>query len=219
MSHSSLLQEIEEDLQRQKYEALWKRYGRYVIGAALAIVLGTAAVTSWRNHTLAQHQAATSGLLAIVNDKSLDKDKRAAALETFAAANPKDSQATLARFRTAAIALKDGKTAQAVEQYDHIASDTAADPLFRELANLLAVQAQMDEGDPAALQARLQPLLASEAAWRFTAKEYSAHLALRVGDKAKAKQLFDELTQADPEIPPTLAQRAKYMATWLGEGS
>lgn len=219
MSHSSLLQEIEEDLQRQKYEALWKRYGRYVIGAALAIVLGTAAVTSWRNHTLAQHQAATSGLLNIVNDKALDKDKKVAALETFAAANPKASQATLARFRAAAIALKDGKTAEAMAQYDKIAADDDAEPLFRELANLLAVQAQLDDGDPAALQARLQPLLASDAAWRFTAKEYSAHLALRVGDKAKAKQLFDELTQPDAEIPATLAQRAKYMATWLGEGS
>lgn len=182
-------------------------------------VLGTAAVTSWRNHTLAQHQAATSGLLAIVNDKALDKDKKTAALETFAAANPEASQATLARFRAAGIALKDGKTAEAVAQYDKIAADADAEPLFRELANLLAVQAQLDDGDPAAMQARLQPLLASDAAWRFSAKEYSAHLALRVGDKAKAKQLFDELTQPDAEIPATLAQRAKYMATWLGEGS
>ena len=50
--HNTLFQEIDEDLDRQKMEAMWKRYGSWVIIFALAIVIvtaGTVAYNSWKS--------------------------------------------------------------------------------------------------------------------------------------------------------------------------
>jgi len=74
----------------------------------------------------------------------------------------------------------------------------------------------MDDGDPVVLQKRLQPLLADNAPWRYSAMEDEGFLALRAGDKAKAKQVFTELAQ-DAGVPPGIAARATDMARFIDE--
>ena len=216
MTESSLLQEIDEDLQRQKIEALWKRYGLYILGGALLIVLGTGVYTSWKAWREQTRQTATADFLALVDSKEADSAKRMTALENFAHVHEGVSQGTLAQLQAAAIALKDGKTDKAITLYDALAADTKADPLFRQLADLLSVQAQLDKGDPKALMVRLNPLL-TDSPWRFSAKEYTAHLALKAGDKPKAIELFTSLAQ-DASTSPALAERANDMLRWLNEG-
>jgi hypothetical protein len=217
MTESSLFQEIEEDLQRQKLEALWKRYGHYIIAGAAAIVLATALYSGWKSWRTYSEQKASDGLLALIEGKAPDKDKQIESLESFARAHPGISQAALAHLRAASIALKDGKTEKGIAIYDVMANDATVETFFRQLADLLSVQAQLDIGDPVALQARLQPLVA-DSPWRVSAKEYTALLALRVGDKEKARTLYMELSN-DTNAPPSIIRRSKEMASWLSEGS
>jgi hypothetical protein len=216
MMESNLLQEIEEDLQRQRFEALWKRYGKHVIGLVLLIVLTTAAVTGYRSWRTRTEQSASTGLLAILDANDPDKTKEIAALEDFAREHPSANQAIIARLHAASLAFKDGKKDKALALYDAIANDASIEPAFRQLADLYAVQAQLDTGDPAALQARLQPLL-TDSPYRYSAKEFSALLALRAGDKAKAKQFYQELLQ-ESDVPKSITERAQDMLRWLGGG-
>jgi hypothetical protein len=51
MTEHNLFQEVQDDLERQKLEAMWKRYGGWLIAAALAIVLATAGSTAYRSWT------------------------------------------------------------------------------------------------------------------------------------------------------------------------
>ncbi len=212
----NILQEIDEDLERQKIEALWKRYSVYVYVLAGAIVIGAAAMTGWHSHREQKEQKASLALIEILDDKNADTSKQIAELETFAQRNYGEAQAVIARLDAAGLAVKSGDLAKAVTLYDAVSSDTKADPFFRQLADLMAVQAQMDTADPVILQKRLQPLLADNAPWRFTAKEYAAFLALRAGDKAKAKQYFVELSQ-DATVPKSLAERATDMLRYINE--
>ena len=213
----NLFQEIDVDLQRQKMEALWKSYGAYVIAGILAIVLATAAFTAWKNYSTKKEQQATSKLLEITGEKVKDKAAQIAALEDFTKSNPSTSLAVMAKLRAAATELNDGKTDDAIAMYDSLAADANVEPVFRQLAILLSVQAQIDKGDPVALRAKLQPLLA-DSTWRYSAKDYSALLALKSGDKAGAVQFYTELAQ-DNETPETISARAKYMLSWIDEGS
>lgn len=48
------IQEIQEDLRREKALKLWKRYGPYVIGVLVAVVIATAAVVGWQQYQQAQ---------------------------------------------------------------------------------------------------------------------------------------------------------------------
>ncbi len=216
MTESNLLQEIQEDMQRQKMEALWKRYGGYVLAIVLVIVLVTAAYNYMKHERIQAEQTASAGLIETLNAKDKDKSTKMSALQDFAGKNPGISQAAFAQLQAAGLAVDAGDTTKAVALYDALAKDDKTDPIFRQLADLLAVQTQMDKGDPAALQERLQPLLANSA-WKYTAKEYSAHLAMKVGDKVKARQLFAELEQ-DVSAPNAIAQRAKVMAQLLSDG-
>ena len=54
---ADIFREVDEDIRRERYAKLWKAYGRYVIGAALALVIGVAATIGWREYTRAQREA------------------------------------------------------------------------------------------------------------------------------------------------------------------
>ncbi len=64
---------------------------------------------------------------------------------------------------------------------------------------------QMDDGDPAALEARLEPLIASGSGFRPIALELIAVLALREGDTARARDLYTQI--ADDRTAPAGTQR------------
>ncbi|NTU77028.1 MAG: tetratricopeptide repeat protein [Alphaproteobacteria bacterium] len=215
MTNHNLFQEIEEDLQRQKMEALWKKHGKLILGTAFAIVLATAAGTSWRTYQTNKQQTATAGLVQLGYDVASDKAKQIESYESFARAHPGTNQALLARLEAAALALSGGETEKGLALYDAIAKDDAVETPFRQLADLMVVQTQLDTGDPKVLQDRLAPLL-EESPWRVSAKEYTALLALRAGDKAKAKQFYSELSQ-EIDAPSSLLRRANDMLRWLNE--
>ena len=217
MIESGLLQEIEEDLQRQKYEKLWKKYGHFVLGAILGIVLITAFVSGWRSWKTYSEQNASAGLLRFVEGETEDKARQIDNLEAFARANPGTGHAVLARLNAAKIAFKEGKTEQAVTIYDSLANDASVETPFRQLGVLMSVQAQLDSGEPAALKERIAPLMA-DGAWRVTAKEFTALLNLRMDDKEAAKNLYSEIAQ-EKEAPESVIQRANDMLRWLNEGA
>lgn len=216
MTHENIFKEVEEDLERQRLEALWKRYGPFVVAAALAIVVGTAGFNVWQTHTSQMHQKATGELIEIVGLAKTDDAKQIEALESFARTNQGQAQAVFARLHAAALAAKQDNKDQAIRMYDAVVADAKADPAFRQLADLLSIELQIDSGDAAALQKRLQPLMAEDAPWRFSAREYSGYLAFRVGDRIKAKELFTELSQ-DADVPQSIAARATDMMRVLAE--
>jgi hypothetical protein len=206
MTENNLFQEVQEDLERQKLEALWKKYGFWVVVAALGIVVATASSTAYRSWHADHEQRLTAELLS-ASKSTADAATNIDSLQKFAADNAGSGQADLALLRAGALAADKDDKAAAVKAFDQVASDTKADPAFRQLGTLLSVRAQLDNGDPAALSARLQPLTAEDAAWRFSALEDQAYLALRAGDKDKAKQIFTDLSQ-DARVPEGIAARA-----------
>ncbi len=216
-NHDSLIQEIDDDLARKQMEALWKKYAPFVIGGALAIIVATAGITGWKNYTTQAEQKATQALVEIVDKDYKTPEEKIAAFESFAKGSSKKPLVVFAKFEAAAVALEQSKRDQAIALYDGMAADASVDPLYRGLADLFSVQAQLDSGDPAALEARLAPLMTMENPWHFSAYEFAGYLALRVGDKEKAGKLFADL-KAMPDAPASLAMRASDIAQWLSEG-
>lgn len=206
MTNQSLFQEVEEDLERQKLEALWKRYGFWIILAAIGIVLSTASSTAYRSWKADHDMRLTADFLS--SSRLLpDTSKNIEALEKFANENVKERHASLALLRAGALALRRDDKPKAIELFDKAAADTHADPAIKQLGALLSVQAQLDSGSPADLSARLQLLLGEDSAWRFSAREALAYLALRQNDAPKAKQILTDLSQ-DARAPRSIAARA-----------
>lgn len=213
---SDIIREIDEDLRRENWEKVWKRYGKVVIAGAVAVVLATAAVVGWREFDKRQRAAAGERFTAVVERVESTTDPAAAAdiLAEYAARAP-DGYAMLARFRQAKLVADSGDRAAAAAAYDAIAADGATPDLFRDLAVLYAVRMRIGEAEPAALLERLEPLTADDQTWRYSARELKAIVLLGAGDVAAGREAYARLAD-DLAAPRSQRARAAEMLRAIG---
>lgn len=207
---SDIFREVDEDVRAQEYVRLWKTYGKYVIAGMFAIVVGTAASVAWRNYQTNKMRAEGDEYAAA---KALyDDGKYADAATAFETMGQKAGAgyALVARLQAAEALIKAGKTDEAIKAYDAIAADGSYDKAYRDLATLSSVMQQMDTGDPGVLKGRLEAINTEDNAWRFSAQELLAALALRTGATDIAKDLFKELSGSS-DAPSGIRDRAKEM--------
>jgi len=208
---SDIIREVDEELRREDWEKVWKKYGKFVIASAVAVVLATAAVVGWREYDKSRRIAEGARFAeAVTRAEKAASPAEAADIMAAAATGTGEGYATLARFREAKLRADAGDRAKAVANYDDIAADTAVEPMLRDLATLYSVRMQMADGDAAALKARLEPLMAADNPWRYSARELTAIIALASGDAAEARRIYAPLAD-DLQAPESLRARAAEM--------
>ena len=106
----NLFKEIDEDLRQQKYADLWNKYGKVLIGASIALVLGVASIKGWEAYDI-NRRATDSNLLSSAL-KSIDRanpENAVAVLDTLIK-NGTAGYSLLAQFNRAAILAKKGES-------------------------------------------------------------------------------------------------------------
>ncbi len=212
---SDIFREVDEDLRRDRAEHVFKQYGGYMIAAAVAVVVGTGGYTAWRNWQQNKQQQDTAALVSAISQTQQGPEKGVEALAAYAG-GAEVRMAALAQFNAAALLVRQGKTADAATVYDGVAANGSVDPAYRDLATLLGAMQRVETGDPAQLTAKLAPLTAETSPWRFSARELTAVLALRGGDTAKARGLFQQLAD-DALAPAGVRSRAADLASLYGK--
>lgn len=212
----NFIEEVDEELKRERYQDLWRKYGRYLVGAVLLVVIAVAAVVGWRQYQT--NLRIESGLEYVRAVELAAADKPAEALAAFRALGEDGTAGyrAFARFREAALHAEQGNEAAAAEQYDAIARDADTDPIFRNLALLLYALSVADRAEPGALIERLEPLTAAQSPWRFSALEITALLKRRQGEVASAEAIYQRLAD-DPAAPQGVRARAAEFLAILGD--
>jgi len=213
MKDLDLFKEVQEDLERQKLEALWKKYGPWILSTALCIILATAAGSYYQNWKQTREISVTSSFL---DAAKLPIKERVDALQKFADANASMALSDMAVLRAAGAAVDIDDKETAIKLFDKISANKESKTAFRQLGDLMSVQLQMDTGDAATLSKRLEPLTVENAPWRYSAMAAQGYLALRSGDKAKAKSVFTDLSQ-DARTPRDLSVRASIILRSLND--
>ncbi len=212
---TDIFREVEEEIRHERYAKLWTKYGKYVIAVAVAVVVATAGTVAWRDHQrkerAAESERYAAGMMLIAENKIPEAADAFAALAKDAGGD----YGALARLEEAGLRAQAGDAAGAQRAYDELANDSNAKRSLRDLAVLLAVMHDLDKIDPAEGRQRLKPLLADDNPWRFSARELTALLALRVGDNAGAKEAYKAVAD-DQNAPPALRARATEMLASLG---
>lgn len=213
---SDIIREVDEELRREDWENVWKKYGKYAIVAAVAIVAVTAAVVGWREYQVSQRLGHGDNFAVAVTkvENSEIPEEAAGVMAEFAVGAPA-GYAALARFREAKYRADANDPVAAIALYDQLSSDSSVEPMLRDLATLYSVRMQIDGGDRDSLLARLEPLTADSNTWRYSAREITAVLALVAGDTEAARQTYALLAD-DLEAPPSLRSRATEMLRALG---
>ena len=116
----------------------------------------------------------------------------------------------LARFQLAAAEAKAGKIDDAVAAYDALASDASVDRILQGVAVLQAAGLRLDRVDFAEMERRLKPLVDSNSAWRYSARELLGLSAYKQNDMREAERQFSTLL-GDQGTPQSLRERADMM--------
>ncbi len=210
MSDESIFREVDEEVRAEQFQKLWKKYGAYVSGAAIGVVLAVAGIKGWQYYQIKQAEAASEKYLGAAS--LLSEGKKAEADKVFAdiAANGPAGFSALARFRLAAELAKSGSAAEALKAFDEIANASAVDAALRNLARVRAALLAVDSEPLDAVEKRVASLNTTDGAWRHSAREIIAISAFKTGDFTKADRLYNELA-ADTATPAGLRQRAQLM--------
>lgn len=211
---SDIFREIDEDLRKENLAKLWARYGRWVIVAAVLVVVATGVGVGWRQYRQQQSAAQGTQFAAALDLVRAGKDKDAADAFAALAQHAGGGHAMLARLEEAALKARSGDTAGALAIYGQLAGDASLDAVYRNAATLLAARTELDQGDAAGAIRRLKPLTAGPSPWRPFAVELTAFAELKAGDSAAARKNFQQLAD-DPNAPAGARQRAAQMIAAL----
>jgi hypothetical protein len=207
--------EVDEAVRQDRWLKLWKRYGTYVIAAALAVVVGSAAGVGWRAWQDSERRAEAERYMAAI--ELLRQERPAEAAEAFGALARDSSSGygVLARLQAAQALGEAGDTAGKLDMLDQLSEDGEAARLYRDLGELLAAQEEFAAAGSDDLDSALARLTAADNPWRYSALELRALAQLRAGETQAARATLALLAE-DPRAPADLGRRAAELVSALG---
>jgi hypothetical protein len=212
----AISREIDEELRREQLLKLWDKYGVYILGAVLAMILAVAGWKGYEYHRAQANEAASNRYFLALGELSAKRaDDAQKALEGVAATGPPGYSA-LARLRLAAQDVASGNTLDAVSAYDQIARDKGVDSMLQDYARLQIAMLKFDTLPFPELRTQLSPLANDRSPWRYTARELLGVGAARAGFGPEARSHFQRLL-ADRTTPPGIADRARIMVALLDD--
>ena len=85
MVEGDVFREVEEEMRKERMKALWDRFGTYIIGGALAIIVGVTGVKGWEYYKTTQaNEAGARFEGALVFELDDKKNEARAVLEKLA---------------------------------------------------------------------------------------------------------------------------------------
>jgi hypothetical protein len=211
----SFIDEVNEELKRDRLFAAFRKYGWIAI-LGVVLIVGVAAWNEWsKARETARAQAFGDAIVAALQPQ--DAAERRAGLTALAqGAETGPDQRAILNLLLAAEALEGEDRATALAALQIVADDTRLPSSYRQLATLKRVIAATEAEIPLAQrQALIEPLTAPGGAFRPLALEQQALLRLEGGDTQGALDgLTALLSEADLSMP--LRIRVQQLIVILG---
>lgn len=206
----SFIDEVTDEVRRDKLYAAVRRYGWIGISAVVLIV-GGAAYNEYRNaQATAAAQARGDAILAAMENQDLVE--RANGIE--AAGDGGEFSAVAGLLSAGQATLEEGRP-EAIARLEALAGDTSLPPLYRDLAVLKSTLLNEANIAPQDRIERLSPLTAPGAPYRVLALELTALAHASDGNTDEALSIYTSLVE-DAEATEGLRQRATQMIVALG---
>ncbi|WP_319413979.1 tetratricopeptide repeat protein [uncultured Cohaesibacter sp.] len=213
MSESDFIREVDEELRHEQIKSMWDKFGPFVIGFALLIVLGTAADKGyeyWRHK-----QAAESGdafIAALSLSEEGKKDEAMVALEKIKAEGA-GGYPVLAEMRIASEKAANGDIDDAIALFKDAANNPDVQPVIQSLARIRANVLMLNQGKVDEVINELTSLMDNNG-FRHSARELVMLAYLQKKDYAQAMPIAERISQ-DAETPPEMRQRAQVYVNYI----
>lgn len=204
-----LLREVDDDLKQDQTIEFFKKYGSFLIGAAVMVVIAVGGLQFYRGAE-ARAEAKSAEIYADAIAKSNETPAEGAAIMLTAAEGTRGGYTGLSRLRAAAFQAQDDDMEGAIATLVSVAEDGSQPNRLRDLARLRAGHIVIDQ-DPARAKA-LAGAVVSEP-MQPLAQELTALADLAAGDYEAAYAGFSRLAELDLALSlPGVSQRAQLMA-------
>ncbi|MFA8440482.1 tetratricopeptide repeat protein [Yoonia sp.] len=205
----SFINEVTEEVRREKLFGYLRRYGWIGVAAVLLLVGGAA----WNEYRTAQDrnaaQATGDALLAALEEN--DPATRAAAM---AQVEGEGAAAAVTLLLRAATQQEAGDIAASAETLNMVATNPDLPEMYRDLAAFKAAMLPTD--DTAARRANLEALSQPGQPFRLLALEQIAYMSLDAGDIDGAVALMRQIEE-DAAVTRGLRERVQTLMVALGE--
>jgi hypothetical protein len=208
-----LFREVDEEVRQDRFQNLWKRYGIYLVIVFVVIVGATVAFVLWRDAQESARQANSARFLEAVVAEQTERNAAIDQLREIAREGTPGYR-FLASLREAALLADGGETGEAVIVFDAVAADEDFEPVYRNIARLLAVAHGMQNMSQGEVEERLAGLAADDSPFRITAREFLAVAAIRGGNPDRAAELL-RANIADNEVSRAAQARAGELLATL----
>jgi hypothetical protein len=207
----SFIEEVSEEVRRDRLFGLMRRYGWIAVLLILALV-GGAAWNEWRKaQETAAAQATGNALLA-----ALEPNDSAARVTALRAIEVDSTGAEILReFLTVSELIETGASTEAREILQGIASNGAVDPVYRQLAGFKALIIDASQMSLADRRVGFEGIAQTSPMLRVAAEEQLALIDIEEGKPEAAISRLQAL-QSDAEATAGLRQRASQLIVALG---
>ena len=204
---ADLFQEIDDELRQDKASRMWRVYGKYVVAAAIVIILSVGGYKFWQQKQLDDGETASIAYEAALA-RSVSGDHKGAIdqlneeeIGTVA------GYAALSQMQKANLAMKINDFEAALITFKDIAENDNYPQSIKEWASFRHAAVSVEKQIGSNAHADLDSLIATDSPWRFLAKEIKAIREIETGNKSGAKAIFSELAD-DENAPERLRVRA-----------
>ena len=204
---NDFIREINEEIKADRAREIFKKYGKWMIAAAVLLVLATAAFVAWRSYRYEQNAQQGAELITALN--LLDKGEAASSANALAVLAKKSNSTigAISELHRARALYSENKRSEALTLYSSIAENPAYDQQFRDLSLLLSGYIWVGIETPDRLQSRLAPLIKPTNIWHSNATEILALSYMNAKNYSEAKTLLQAIA-ADDKAVATIKTRA-----------
>lgn len=214
MSDDSFIREVEQELRSDRLKSFWDRFGPFIVGAAILLVVGTGLMRFYDYYTTKQANASGDQFLIALNLANEGKSAEALTALQQLETDGYGQYPVLARMRAATVLVDDGKLDEAVAAFDAIAADKSVPSAIRDMASLRAGYALVDTAEYTEVAKRVEVLSSPENTLRHAAREIMGLAAWRTQRYDDAKSFFNAISD-DASSPAGIAERARIMLELL----
>lgn len=192
---ADIFDEINIELRQDRAKAVWNKYGVYVIGLAIGVVMIVAGSSAFTAYSISKNEKASIRYEALLTEVlDVPSEMRLQKLNRFVDTEGA-SYAILAQFLKAQNLQADKNAEAAVAVYDAIAADRSVPNALRDYAIVSAGYALVGTINTSGLEVRLRTLLNDDSGFRHAAREVIALSFYLEKDYLSAREMIETALQ------------------------
>ena len=194
---ANIFNEVDEDIRKERYKKLWSRYGKYLIGLIILIVL----IFSINQYLVSKNISDNKKLLDIYFSAAEDIEKSQFQLANESLNKIYNSKnttlAAFSAFKLSESYFMNNDNNNATSVLENIFNNNSLETIYREIALYKYIMINFDVLDINDIESKVSIINDKESQLKPYFEELLGIKYITIGNKSKASFIFDELSSSE----------------------